>query len=126
MFNDQQREALQQLFAEQNDSADPAETLQELRQQFVSVSQDESGAETESFDELAYVAEMRRRLIERQPLTDAEFRALADERAGNAQRAVVAVDPGLQPRVRLTASAEIEAAADEPLEMMVTLTVNAE
>jgi hypothetical protein len=126
MFNDQQREVLQQLYQEQISAADSEAALQELRQQFVIVAEGEDNAEAESLDELAYVAELRRRLIDTQPLTDAEFTALADKRAANAQSAVLGADQTLQNRVRLVASSAVEGDLDAPVEMPVTLTVDAE
>jgi hypothetical protein len=99
MFAEQQREVLEALFIEQSEAGDPELALEELRAGHTTLTEaTEDEQPQEQFDALAYTNDLRRRLIELQPLADTELDALALERGNNAQAAIVAVDPALQSR----------------------------
>lgn len=123
-FSESQRVVLEQLYVEQNEQA--GSELEILRQSFFSASADAEDADAGVFDEVAYVAELRRLMVARQPLLEEDLVALATERAANAQAAVLAVDATLQSRVRVVGNSEVEGDADQPVRMQVTLTVDTE
>ena len=76
----------------------------------------------EQFDAPAYGNELRRRLVELQPVTDAELDALALERRNKTQAAVLAVNPDLQNRTRVGESQDVDSDQEEGIRMKVTLT----
>ena len=75
--------------------------LDGLRAQFTAVEiDDETGAEVNQFDSLAYAAELRRQLIDATEIDESALIDLARLRAENARDAVLAADPALQGRVK--------------------------
>ena len=122
MFSEQQTSVLEQLFSEQQTSQDSRLALQELRTQFTTqteASNDESA--TVYFDELAYTNELRRQLIDLQPLTTAELDLLALKRAENCQNAVLMNNDSLRNRVVLTESGTVTKESGEMIKMNVTI-----
>jgi hypothetical protein len=79
----------------------------------------------EQLDTLAFSNELRRRLIELQPLADSELDALTLQRADNTQSAIIAVNPELQSRVRLTEPQEVGSNDGDRIRMKVALTTGA-
>lgn len=73
----------------------PEERLNQLRATYKTV--DAEGEE--AFDALAFSYELRRRLIEAQPVAESNFVTLAQERAENSRMALLAIDDRLSTRV---------------------------
>ncbi len=73
-------------------------------------------------DGVAYAAELRRRLIEAEPVTDTALIELADVRAANARAAILEADPALVDRIVLLPSKEVRA-KDNLIKMKIELTV---
>ena len=123
MFAEQQQAVLEELFTEQSQTGDPELALEELKAAHTTMSQPTDDEEPqEQFDALAYGNELRRRLIELQPLTDAELDALALERSNNTQAAVIAVNPELQNRTSIGETQDVNSDEGEGIRMKVTLT----
>jgi len=123
------RRALEAMFSE----AFPNETLESVQAGFMRVP---TGAEQEGkqppapqLDETAYAEALRQRLIEKEPVTDAELRALAQARAD----AIVAVlqqgaeAPGAAagPRVERVDVEEVKAGPGEPVKLELKVTAEA-
>ena len=100
------------------------EEVDTLRASFTSVEVDEeSGRETERFDELAFVEELRRQLIDAQSVAEEELVTLARTRASNTQSAVLAANAELADQVAVVDLREEEArASDDAVRMKVSLT----
>jgi hypothetical protein len=125
MYAEQQRKILESLFIEQGVAAVQEVALEELENRFTSaVTNEETGTTETQFDALAYSNEIRRQLIELQPMTDSELAALANERSSNVRTALLAIDPLLESRIALGKAQAVEAKGDEPVKMKVTLTAN--
>jgi len=121
MYAEQRADVVEDLYGE----AGPAEgaTSDELRARFTAATTDpESGRTTSGFDSLAYTAELRRLLIDRQAVTEDELVALARARSDNVGAAVVAVDEELAARIRPGSLEEVEATEDGDIRMDVKLT----
>jgi len=126
MFAEQQQAVLEELFTEQLQVGDPELALEELKAAHTTMSEATDDEEPqEQFDALAYGNELRRRLIELQPVADAELDALALERSNNTQAAVLAVDPELQNRTRIGEPQDVNSDEEEGIRMKVTLTAGA-
>jgi hypothetical protein len=125
MYAEQQRKILESLFIEQGVQAEQEIALEELESRFTgAVTNEETGTTETQFDALAYSNEIRRRLIELQPMTDSELAALANERSSNVRTALLAIDSLLETRIALGKAQAVEAKDDEPVRMKVTLTAN--
>lgn len=117
MYAEQQKMVLESMFTE----LQPAEALDSIRMQFITPASEE---ETEAtLDELAFVNEVRRQLIELQQLSDADLAQLAGERASNVQAALLETDPTLANRINIVEVEAITRDTGEPLQMNVTLAV---
>ena len=126
MFAEQQREVLEALFTERAEAGDPELALEELRAGHTTLTEAAEDEEPqEQFDALVYTNDLRRRLIELQPLADTELDALALERRNNTQAAIVAIDPELQSRIRLVEPQDV-GAEDDGIHMKVAVTASAE
>jgi uncharacterized protein involved in outer membrane biogenesis len=108
-------------------SVDPAE-LDAMRAEYTSVEVDEeSGRESERFDELAYTEELRRRLIDAEEITEPELVALARQRATNTNEAVLAADPELDGRVLVVDLREEDTrTSDDSVRMKIALTTGSQ
>ena len=107
----------------------PAEagSLDELRARFTTETIDpETKRPAQSFDSLAYTAELRRQLVGRQVVAEEELLALATARAGNVRASLVAVEEGLAERIRTGQVQAVDAGDDEVVRMDVTLTTGNE
>jgi uncharacterized protein involved in outer membrane biogenesis len=123
MYAEQQREVLEELFEEQAESEDPDQVLEELRAEFTTLTEPADDEEPqEQFDALAYSNELRRRLVELQVVPDEELNALAAKRGVVTEGAILAIDPGLKPRIRMTEPQEVTAEKDGGVRMQVKLT----
>ena len=102
---------------------EPAE-LDAMRAEFTSVEADpESGKQTESFDELAFVEELRRQLIEAQDVAEEELVTLARTRASNTESAVLEANAELAGQVAIVDLREEEVrSSDDSVRMKVSLT----
>jgi hypothetical protein len=114
--------AFEQLFGEQQTVELPEQQLENLRRQFTNLVAVEGQAEPVArFDGLAYTQALRDRLIAAMIIDDSELAALASARAEALRTALLAIDATLQDRVRITESQAITPAADEPIQMKLTL-----
>jgi uncharacterized protein involved in outer membrane biogenesis len=93
----------------------------ERRAEIIETLYRESGRPTQSFDALAFTAELRRRLIDEQLITEEELVALATTRADNVRGSLVAVDESLDTRIRSGRLHAVEADEDGAVRMAVTL-----
>jgi uncharacterized protein involved in outer membrane biogenesis len=120
MYAEQRAAVIQALYAESGAAEDG--TLDELRARFTLQTTDpESGRVTSSFDALAYTAELRRQLIDRQNVTEEEFVALARSRVDVVREALVATNPALADRIQAGSLQAVEAEDDGSVRMDVTL-----
>jgi hypothetical protein len=115
---EQQSAALEELFVEITADTDPAAELDALRLRFTTAA---SETAAEQFDALAYSAALRQRLIEQQPLADADLAALANERSANTRDAVLRADAGLATRIIIGDPQAVESDDGEGIRMKVTL-----
>jgi hypothetical protein len=126
MYADQQLEVLETLFVEQGQVEDADSALEQLRVEYTTLIEAKEDEEPqEQLDTLAFSNELRRRLIELQPLADSELDALTLQRANNTQSAIIAVNPELQSRVRLTEPQEVGSNDGDRIRMKVALTTGA-
>ena len=101
-----------------------AAELDALRAEFTSVEVDpESGEQAESFDELAFVEELRRQLIDAQDVAEEDLVLLARTRASNTESAVLEANAELAGQVVVVDLREEDArGSDESVRMKVSLT----
>ena len=99
------------------------DAMQLITDRFVVTEADaESGEETRRFDALAYTSELRRLLIEIEPLEESAIVALANSRAANTRAAVIAAEPTLESRVTVIDLREESGDRDpDTVKMKVTL-----
>ena len=122
MYAEQLTETLDTLYAEQQEAADSALALQELRAQFTSQTVVEDGeTPLTEFDELAYTNEIRRQLIDVQPLPETALVDLAMQRAKNTQTAIIDIDGNLQERINIVETTSAEKDSGEMIKMKVSL-----
>lgn len=112
MYAEQQRKSLERMFGEQIADEDPSRTLQAIREQFTVA---------EEFDALAYTKDIRRQLIDVQPLGEPEFVMLAKGRAENTKEAIVEVDASLQDRIFVRQSKAVARDSGEMIRMKVSI-----
>jgi uncharacterized protein involved in outer membrane biogenesis len=112
MYAEQRADVIEDLYVEAGMSTD------ELKVRFTAETTDpESGRTTSEFDSLAFTAEMRRLLVERQTVTQEELLELAESRAESVRTAIVAVDGTLAERIQSGEMAEVEAEDDGSIRM---------
>ncbi len=127
MYAQQQREVLEQLFSELQPESDSTAALDALRTGFTSpIEETDDSASSDQFDELAYTAELRQRLIGVQQLEDAELVALGNERATNTRLAILTADPVLGERILIGGPQSIESDMDDAVRMKATLRTGSE
>ncbi len=117
MYADQRREAVEQLVSESLTAADPAAILDAARA--AHTAQGEDGKE--QFDALAYTEALRARLIEAQPLGEAELAALAAARAENVRQAILDSNAELDSRIAVNEPAAVDVDDNERVRMKLTL-----
>jgi hypothetical protein len=123
IYSAQRTRVLEALYAESSAAADPGAVLAEMRLRHTTVAEpgEENAAQEDSFDELAYSAELRRQLIESQPLEENEFAALANDRAAHARDSILSLDAALVARVVIGQPKAVEGESDGPVKMQVSL-----
>ncbi|MGA8205468.1 MAG: DUF748 domain-containing protein [Woeseiaceae bacterium] len=128
MYAKLRTEVLESMFREadqataESGAEDAGDTLEALRAQFTSEqAAGEGGKPVKAFDELAYTAELRRRLIDREPVADEELAALATGRAQSVKAALLAIDATLADRISLGRPQALQAKADEPVRIKIAL-----
>jgi hypothetical protein len=122
MYAEQQKKVLEILFLEQGAMPERRLALTDLVTRFTTseTSQDSEALETQ-FDSLAYTNEIRRQLVELQPMTDIELATLANARAENTRLAIVLIDATLDSRILLGKAQAVETEIDHPVRMKITL-----
>jgi hypothetical protein len=120
---ERQTEIFEDIFSSMPSAAESPANLDALRSQYTTVS-----AETEDtvFDSVAYSAELRRQLIERQAVTDAELAVLANQRSANTRDAITSIAPDLVTRIVVGEPEPGELSDDKMVRMKVTLSVSGE
>ena len=122
MYSAQQKVVLEALFADLNTADDSTLALQGLRAQFTTQSiADDGETPVQEFDELAYKTEIRRQLIDVQPLPETELTRLARERADNTRVAILENDANLQDRINILEIKSVAKKSDEMIKMKVSL-----
>jgi uncharacterized protein involved in outer membrane biogenesis len=120
MYAEQRAEIIEALYRESG--AAEGDTLDLLRTRFTTESiDDETGRPVQSFDALAFTAELRRLLIDEQVITEQELVALATARAENVRVSLISVDGSLASRIRSGELRAVGADKDGSVRMDVTL-----
>lgn len=122
MYAEHRRSVLEDMFGEQQLADDPDVALEELRAQFTTQADDED-AEPQ-FDELAYVNEVQRQLIEAHTVTDEQLTTLATERAENTQAAVLASNASLATQIVIEESKTVTMESDDQIQMKVVISAS--
>jgi hypothetical protein len=121
--------ALEALYGEQLTEGKQNTTLEQLKQQFTSIPDNDNAAvendnlkeTTVSFDKLAYANEIRKQLIHAQTLNQNDLDTLANARAQALKSALLAIDPALQERVIILDSMQITKPENQLIEMDINL-----
>ena len=120
MYADRRREVIEQLFTESVTDADPALALSEVRAANTTVN--ESGES--QFDELAFAEALRDRLVDMQPVTDADLLALAEARAQSVRQAILESNPDIAARVIAAEASAAESDDDGNIRMEVRISAS--
>ena len=125
MYAEQHQTVLEKLLTEQQITNDPALALQELRARFTTeIESSDGGASIIQFDELAYANDLRRQLVEMQPLSEAELVTLAVTRKKNTRQAILMSNESLQNQVVLGSNVDVRKNANEMIRMKVKLSTS--
>ena len=111
------------------ESFDPSmERLDELRAEFTStIIDDTSGKAREQFDQLAYIENLRRQLIDASDVEESELVALARQRAANTKESLLTTDSALDGRIHIVDLREDDSRQnDESVRMRVSLTIGSQ
>lgn len=123
-YTERRRGALEALFRELGGAEEPGADLSAMRAENTSSATDEdSGRTTEQFDELAYVADIERRLVSALPVSEQALSALAGSRAANVRAAIIGIDPALEGRISVIDEHAAARAQEDTVAMKVRLTV---
>jgi uncharacterized protein involved in outer membrane biogenesis len=123
MYAERRTEVLKDIFARSVAAEEQEIVLAELRAKFTTTAPIEEGEKSlETFDELAYSAEIRRLLIDAQELAESDFVTLASERAANVDAAIIAANPELGGQTVVGDSQAVEKDKDDAIRMKVILT----
>jgi len=117
MYAGQRRKAVETLLAEALEDTNPQAILDAVRDAHTAAGDDGK----EQFDALAYTEALRARLIELQPLGDAELESLADTRAQNARQAILDVNSELDARITMEAPGTVDVGVDARTRMELRL-----
>ncbi|NCF25703.1 MAG: hypothetical protein GWP60_14320, partial [Gammaproteobacteria bacterium] len=120
MYADQRREAVEALLRESLTDADPAAILEEARA--AHTAQGDDGKE--QFDAVAYTEALRSRLIDAQPLTEAELDSLGAARAETVRQAILESNAELDPRIAVDAPAAGDTDDDQRIRMKMRLSAD--
>lgn len=121
MYADQRQQVLETLYTSTITPVAENETLEALR---IASTATVEGEEPQ-FDQLAYMAAMREKLIEEQLLSEEDFVELAKLRAESVRSALLAANATLVAQLISGALKEVSKKEDEPIEMQITLTSGA-
>jgi hypothetical protein len=125
MYANTRLDVIEQLYRESGIAPDPSAGLVELRAANT-VGAAGQGVEAEpQLDALAYTENLRRLLLERQPLAEQELPELAAARASNARVAIIGTNPELGARIELVESSFVSRDDDEAVRMQLSLTTSA-
>ena len=115
-------EVIEDLFVASQTVDEQKNTLEEVRARYTAaVDGEDEGEILESFDELAYVNDLRRQLIQAQPLAETELAKLAVTRAQNVKSAILAGKPALEGQISVGNPQAVEKDADDGIRMKVSL-----
>ena len=122
MYAERRLEAIERLYAESGITTDPRAGLAELRAAHTTSPADNTSASQAAFDALAYVENLRRLLVERQPLTEQALSDLAIARASNARAAIIGTNAALETRIEIVEPSGVSGSDDEDVRMQLSLT----
>ena len=125
MYAEHRLEVIEQLYLESGIATDAAAGLVELRSAHTSSVADETSATDEQFDALAYTENLRRLLVDRQPLTETQLSDLATARANNAEAAIIGTNTELETRIEIVESSSVSRNEEEEVRMQMSLTTSA-
>ena len=121
MYAKTRLEVIEQLYRESGIAPDPSASLVELRAANTVAAAEGVEAERQ-FDALAYTENLRRLLVDRQPLTQQELSDLAVARANNVTAAIIGTNPELEARLEIVESSSVSRDDDEDVRMQMSLT----
>ena len=120
MFAERRAAAIEALYRETGMAENGA--IDELRARFTLQTTDSgSGQPTSSFDSLAYIAELRRQLIDLQTVTEEDLVALARARVDAVRTALITMDPAMADRIQAGRLQAVDADGDGNVEMKLNL-----
>jgi hypothetical protein len=121
-YAERRLEAIEQLYGESGLTPDARAGLAQLRAAHTTSAAENTSADEGEFDALAYVENLRRLLVDRQPLTEQALSALAAERANNAVAAIVGTNAALETQIEIVESSGGSRSDDEDVRMQMSLT----
>ena len=121
MYAKTRLEVIEQLYRESGIAPDPSASLVELRAANTVAAAEGVEAERQ-LDALAYTENLRRLLVDRQPLTQQELSDLAVARANNVTAAIIGTNPELEARLEIVESSSVSRDDDEDVRMQMSLT----
>jgi hypothetical protein len=121
MYAKTRLEVIEQLYRESGIAPDPSASLVELRAANTVAAAEGVEAERQ-LDALAYTENLRRLLVDRQPLTQQELSDLAVARANNVAAAIIGTNPELEARLEIVESSSVSRDDDEDVRMQMSLT----
>ena len=122
MHAEQRKLVLEQLFAESGLAEDAVAALEALRIEFTSINAETEGGDVvEQFDELAYSADLRQRLVGAQQIPEETLVALANARSTNTQEAIVTANADLAQRIIVGGPQAVDEDSGDEVRMKVVL-----
>jgi hypothetical protein len=121
-YAERRLDAIEQLYGESGLTTDARAGLAQLRAAHTTSAAENTSAAEGEFDALAYVENLRRLLVDRQPLTEQALSALAAERANNAVAAIVGTNAALETQIEIVESSGGSRSDDEDVRMQMSLT----
>jgi len=121
-YAERRLEAIEQLYGESGLTPDARAGLAQLRAAHTTSAAENTSADEGEFDALAYVENLRRLLVDRQPLTEQALSALAAERANNAMAAIVGTNAALETQTEIVESSGGSRSDDDDVRMQMSLT----
>lgn len=117
-----EKTVLEQLYTETGLAQDARAALQVLRDRFTTTGTEALNDDVaESFDELAYISELRRQLVDAQSLPDDELSALASQRAENTRAAILSSNADLTAQINIGEPQSVTAGSSDAVPMKVAL-----
>jgi heat shock protein HslJ len=124
MYGERKTEILEDLYVETLVVDDQENALVEMRVLYTTAVTDDAGKLIESFDELAYVNELRRQLIDVQPMAERDLVELGVARAQNLKSAILTAKPAVERQIAVGNPQAVERDADDVIRMKVSLAAN--